>query len=66
MPTIPGAKYNVKTTTKGKKVRLAWSGGNVIEAKNLKTGAVHTPAEFADDAMSRLQRKMKPKPSKGK
>lgn len=61
MPTIPGAKYRVKTTTKGKKVRLAWAGNTVIEAKNLKTGATHTPAEFAEDAMSRIQRKLKGK-----
>jgi len=39
MPTIKGAKYNVKHTTRGKKVRLAWKNGQVVEAKNLKTGA---------------------------
>ncbi len=27
--------------------RLAFRGGSVIETKNMKTGATHTPAEFA-------------------
>ena len=44
---IPGARYRVKTTKSGKKIRLAFKGqGKVVEAKNLKTGATHTPAEF--------------------
>lgn len=43
---IPGARYRVKTTKGGKKVRLAFKGGEVVEAKNLKSGATHTPAEF--------------------
>lgn len=48
---IPGARYRVKTTPTGKKVRLAFKGkGKVVEAKNLKTGKTHTPAEFAEDA----------------
>lgn len=46
---IPGARYRVTTTKKGKKVRLAFKGKTVVEAKNLKTGAVHTPQEFAHD-----------------
>jgi hypothetical protein len=46
---IPGARYRVHTTSKGKKVRLAFRGNRVVEAKNLKTGATHTPAEFAAD-----------------
>lgn len=40
----------------GGKVRLAFRGGSaarktgtVVEAKNVKTGATHTPAEFARD-----------------
>ena len=45
-----GVRYRVKTTKSGKKVRLAFKGkGKVVEAKNLKTGATHTPAEFAKD-----------------
>ena len=50
----PGVRYRVKTTSSGKQVRLAFKGkgkgkGKVIEAKNLQTGATHTPAEFAAD-----------------
>lgn len=39
------ARYRV---TRGK-VRIALCGSDVVEAKNLKTGATHTPAEFAAD-----------------
>ena len=46
---IKGARYRVKTTTKGTKMRLAWKDGEVVEAKNLATGKTHTPAEFAAD-----------------
>ena len=47
---IPGARYRVMTTKSGKKIRLAFKGkGKVVEAKNLKTGAMHTPQEFAAD-----------------
>lgn len=45
---LKGARYRVKQTPKGP-VRLAFKGGKVVEAKNLKTGATHTPAEFAAD-----------------
>lgn len=51
---IKGARYRVVTTKKGKKVRLAFKGkGKVVETKNLKTGATHTPAEFAMDRKHR-------------
>lgn len=30
-------------------VRLAFRGNTVVEAKNPKTGATHSPAEFAAD-----------------
>jgi len=53
MPLGPGVKYRVKTTKTGKKVRLAYRGSKVIEAKNLKTGATHTPAEFKADERRR-------------
>ena len=44
---LKGARYRVKTTASGKKVRLAFKGKDrVVEAKNLATGATHTPAEF--------------------
>lgn len=46
---IKNAKYRVMTTKRGKKVRLAWKGDEVVEAKNLKTGKTHTPKEFARD-----------------
>jgi len=56
MPLGPG-KYRVKTTKGGAKVRLHFTpGGRVDEAKNLKTGAVHTPAEFAADRARRKTR----------
>ena len=48
MPLGPGVKYRV-TRRGGEKVRLAFKGGQVIEAKNLDNGKVHTPAEFASD-----------------
>lgn len=45
---IPGARY--RFTGKGDtKVRLAFKGNKVVEAKNPKTGATHTPAEFKRD-----------------
>lgn len=45
---IPGAHYAMKKTKKGM-VRLAFKGNKVVEAKNMKTGATHTPKEFAKD-----------------
>ena len=35
------------------KVRLAFCGSEVKEAKNVKTGKTHTPAEFARDKAKR-------------
>lgn len=44
-----GVRYRTKQTPKGP-VRLAFrKGGEVAEAKNLTSGATHTPAEFAAD-----------------
>ena len=52
MPVGPG-KYRV-TTRGGEKVRLHITpSGAVNEAKNLKTGATHTPAEFTADKKSK-------------
>lgn len=45
---IPGARYRV-VNKGGKKIRLAFVNGKVVEAKNLKTGDTHTPKEFAKD-----------------
>jgi hypothetical protein len=46
-------------------VRLAFKGNKVIEAKNMETGAMHTPAEFARDrrrsALGHMARKHKGK-----
>ena len=51
-----GVRYRVKTTTSGKKVRLAFRGkGKVVEAKNLRTGKTHTPAEFRADRRKSLR-----------
>lgn len=48
MPVGPG-RYRV-VTRGGEKVRLHFTpSGTVNEAKNLKTGATHTPAEFQAD-----------------
>ena len=46
MPIPGGARYRYK---KGTKMRLAFQGDRVVEAKNKKTGATHTPEEFAAD-----------------
>lgn len=56
MPLSKNTKYRVVTTKTGKKVRLAWEGGEVVEAKNLKTGATHTPAEFKADKKKEKKR----------
>lgn len=51
MPIPGGGKYRVVTEPDGTKVRLHFDRrGNVNEAKNLKTGATHTPSEFAADS----------------
>ena len=61
MPVGPG-KYRVITTSSGEKIRLHWTpSGKVNEAKNLRTGKVHTPAEFKADAKKRAARKKKMK-----
>jgi hypothetical protein len=59
MPLGPGVRYRTKTTKKGKKVRLAFKDGKVVEAKNLKTGATHTPSEFKEDEKKKKKRKKK-------
>lgn len=53
---LRGVRYRVKTTRSGVKVRLAFRGNQVVEAKNLATGATHTPAEFAADRRRRIRR----------
>lgn len=53
---IKGARYRVKTTKGGKKVRLAFKGDEVVEAKNTETGETHTPEEFAADKKRRKKK----------
>lgn len=53
MPLGKGVRYRVKTTQAGKKVRLAFKGSQVVETKNLASGATHTPQEFARDRKKR-------------
>jgi hypothetical protein len=49
MPLPKGTKYAMKKTKKGM-MRLAFDPrGNVLEAKNMKTGAEHTMEEFKAD-----------------
>lgn len=50
---LDGARYRYK---KGTDTRLAFKGGQVVEAKNMKTGATHTPAEFARDRKAKARR----------
>lgn len=50
MPLPKSTHYAMKKTAKGM-VRLAFSPkGKVIEAKNMKTKATHTRAEFRADS----------------
>lgn len=62
MPLKDG-RYRVVTTKAGKKVRLHFQGGKggkVDEAKNLKTGEIHTQEEFMhDDEMEKRRKAMK-------
>jgi len=59
MPVPKGARFRVKTTSSGQKIRLAFVGkGRVVEAKNLATGKTHTPSEFAKDRKRGLRKGM--------
>lgn len=57
---IKGARYRV-VTRNGKKVRLAFKGNEVVEAKNLETGAMHTRDEFERDKRKQEKRKKRRK-----
>lgn len=46
MPLGKGVRYRYK---RGTKIRLAFKGKQIIEAKNMESGKIHTPAEFAAD-----------------
>jgi hypothetical protein len=57
MPVGKGSYRMVKTKA-GKMVRLHFTAsGKVNEAKNMKSGATHTPAEFHADAKRSAARK---------
>ncbi len=57
---IKGARYRAVKTKQGETVRLAWKDNKVVEAKNLTTGATHTPAQFkADEKAKKKQKKQK-------
>jgi hypothetical protein len=57
MPLPKGTRFRVTTTKSGKKVRLAFRNGKVIEAKNIKTGAIHSFSEFKADAKRKKKKK---------
>lgn len=58
MPLPKGTRFRVKRTKGGKRIRLAFRKGSndVIEAKNLSTGATHTPQQFAAERKRRRLR----------
>lgn len=58
MPLPAGTRYRYK---KGTDIRLAFapSSNTVVEAKNMKTGATHTPAEFARDRSGKTKKTRK-------
>jgi hypothetical protein len=49
---LKGVRYRIVKTKRGN-VRLAFRGNQVVEAKNLRTGEVHTPLEFARERRRR-------------
>lgn len=57
MPLSKGTRYRVKTARGGSRVRLAFAKGSnrVIEAKNIDTGATHSPRQFSEDRKRRRQ-----------
>lgn len=53
---LKNVRYRVVKTAKGP-VRLAFRGKKtVVEAKNIKTGATHTPAEFTKERKGRKKK----------
>lgn len=61
MPLPAGTRYRVHTTPSGKKIRLAFRRGSseVLEAKNLETGATHTMREMHEDRTKRKRRPLR-------
>lgn len=58
MPLGKNIRYRVKQTAKGP-VRLAFRGNRVVEAKNLRTGKIHTPGEFIAAERKKMGRRKK-------
>lgn len=57
MPVGKGS-YRMKKLSTGELIRLHFTPqGEVNEAKNMKTGATHTPKEFAADKKRAAKRK---------
>ncbi len=52
MPLKGNVRYRMKKTSKGY-VRLAFRDGEVVEAKNMKSGAKHTEKEFLAEKAKR-------------
>lgn len=50
MPLGPGVRYRRKG-----KMRLAFRGNTVVEAKNMSTSAMHGESEFEAEARRRLR-----------
>jgi hypothetical protein len=63
MPLPPGTKYRYK---KGTHIRLAFLNGKLIETKNMKSGATHTPAEFKADKKRAAGKRKKARATKKK
>ena len=59
MPLPKGTRFRVRTTKSDKRIRLAFKGGKVIEAKNIDSGKTHTPREFAADRRRRRKRSVR-------
>ena len=55
---IKGARYRMKKTPKGM-MRLAFKGNKVMEAKNMKTGKMHTKEEMMMDKKKKAKSKAK-------
>jgi len=55
---LKGVRYRT-VTRGGHKIRLAFRGNTVVEAKNLDTGATHSPAEFRAERKAAHGRKTK-------
>ena len=46
MPLKGNIRYRVKTTKHGSKIRLAFRGSKVVEAKSLTTGKKYKPTNY--------------------